>query len=195
MTHPESVTATITTPDDKDFTDLTLTIQSVRNYPYAVTTHNLTVNLLHTYFVLAGATPVLVHNCGELNLGSGDTPMADAVNVDLKAAPGVNVAADVGALPFRGGSFNAVHAINPLGFQPVSTETARAMNPGGILTVAASKSNKWRRAGSEAVAEAGFELLSAGGLDPKRAFGVMKRADGGIIPVGTNFETRVCRRL
>ncbi|MEV7773311.1 RHS repeat-associated core domain-containing protein [Kitasatospora sp. NPDC086791] len=117
-THPEPVTATITTPDDKDFTDLTLTddagprgppaadqakitsthhhpywsetrrqwvdageltpgehlrqpdgttltIQTVRNYPYAVTTHNLTVNLLHTYYVLAGATPVLVHNCGD----------------------------------------------------------------------------------------------------------------------------------
>ncbi|MEU9046817.1 MULTISPECIES: polymorphic toxin-type HINT domain-containing protein [unclassified Kitasatospora] len=117
-THPEPVTATITTPDDKDFTDLTLTddasrrgppaadqakitsthhhpywsetrqqwvdageltpgehlrkpdgttltIQSVRNYPYAVTTHNLTVNLLHTYYVLAGTSPVLVHNCGD----------------------------------------------------------------------------------------------------------------------------------
>ncbi|MFJ8473186.1 polymorphic toxin-type HINT domain-containing protein [Kitasatospora sp. NPDC094011] len=117
-THPEPVTATITTPDDKDFTDLTLTddanprgppaadqpkitsthhhpywsetrqqwvdagdltpgeklrrpdgttltIQSVRNYPYAVTTHNLTVSLLHTYYVLAGAAPILVHNsCG-----------------------------------------------------------------------------------------------------------------------------------
>ncbi|WP_234322723.1 RHS repeat-associated core domain-containing protein [Streptomyces sp. NRRL S-350] len=116
-TRPETVTATITTPDDKDFTDLTLTddatprgpptadqakitsthhhpywsetrqqwvdageltpgehlrqpdgttrtVQSVRNYPYAVTTHNLTVNFLHTYYVLAGATPVLVHNCG-----------------------------------------------------------------------------------------------------------------------------------
>ncbi|MFF4816090.1 polymorphic toxin-type HINT domain-containing protein [Kitasatospora sp. NPDC001309] len=119
-TRPETVTATITTPDDKDFTDLTLTddasprgppaadqskitsthhhpywsetrqqwvdagdltpgeklrqpdgttltIQSVRNYPYAVTTHNLTVSLLHTYYVQAGSTPVLVHNsCGEI---------------------------------------------------------------------------------------------------------------------------------
>ncbi|WP_051830438.1 MULTISPECIES: RHS repeat-associated core domain-containing protein [Streptomyces] len=120
-TRPETVTATITTPDDKDFTDLTLTddanprgppasdqakitstyhhpywsetrqqwvdageltpgehlrqpdgttrtIQSIRNYPYAVTTHNLTVAQLHTYYVLAGATPVLVHNCdGEVD--------------------------------------------------------------------------------------------------------------------------------
>ncbi|MFJ8685660.1 hypothetical protein [Micromonospora wenchangensis] len=26
--------------------------------------HNLTVDTLHTYYVLAGTTPVLVHNCG-----------------------------------------------------------------------------------------------------------------------------------
>ncbi|MGW1517779.1 polymorphic toxin-type HINT domain-containing protein [Streptomyces sp. NPDC002287] len=113
-TTPKTVTATITTPDDKDFTDLTLTddanprgppakitstyhhpywsesrhqwvdageltpsehlrqpdgttltVESVRNYPHAVTTHNLTVADVHTYYVLAGATPVLVHNCGE----------------------------------------------------------------------------------------------------------------------------------
>ncbi|MFI8459250.1 RHS repeat-associated core domain-containing protein [Kitasatospora sp. NPDC085464] len=129
-THPEPVTATITTPDDKDFTDLTLTddasprgppaadrakitstyhhpywsetrqqwvdageltpgeqlrqpdgtpltIQSVRNYPYAVTTHNLTVNLLHTYYVLAGATPVLVHNCGETRFAVDSNGVVD----------------------------------------------------------------------------------------------------------------------
>ncbi|MFE9468170.1 polymorphic toxin-type HINT domain-containing protein [Streptomyces virginiae] len=108
----KTVTATITTPDDKEFTDLTLTddanprgppatltstshhpqwsetrrqwldagyfapgeqlrqpdgttltVQTTRNYPYAVTTYNLTVDDFHTYYVLAGATPVLVHNC------------------------------------------------------------------------------------------------------------------------------------
>ncbi|MFG3002210.1 polymorphic toxin-type HINT domain-containing protein [Streptomyces sp. NPDC048340] len=112
-TRPKRVTATITTPDDKEFTDLTLTddaaprappatvtstahhpywsetrkqwtdagelrqgeqlrqpdgttlsVRSTRNYPYAVTTHNLTVDDFHTYYVLAGATPILVHNCG-----------------------------------------------------------------------------------------------------------------------------------
>lgn len=113
-TAPRTVSTTITTPDDKDFTDLTLTddanprgppakltstshhpywsesrhqwvdageltsgehlrqpdgttltVDSIRTYPYAVTTHNLTVEDLHTYYVLAGTTPVLVHNCGE----------------------------------------------------------------------------------------------------------------------------------
>ncbi|WP_460068204.1 ricin-type beta-trefoil lectin domain protein [Streptomyces sp. YKOK-I1] len=29
------------------------------------TVHNLTVSMLHTYYVLAGASPVLVHNCGD----------------------------------------------------------------------------------------------------------------------------------
>ncbi|WP_327254633.1 polymorphic toxin-type HINT domain-containing protein [Streptomyces sp. NBC_01244] len=111
-TRPKTVTTTITTPDDKDFTDLTvtdeasprgppakitstyhhpywsatrqqwvdageliageklrqpdgttLTVQATRTYPYAVTTHNLTVDEFHTYYVLAGAASLLVHNC------------------------------------------------------------------------------------------------------------------------------------
>ncbi|MFJ8011073.1 polymorphic toxin-type HINT domain-containing protein [Streptomyces sp. NPDC096339] len=121
-TKPKTVTATITTPDDKEFTDLaltddanprgppatltstshhphwsetrrkwldagdftpgeqlrqpdgtTLTVQATRNYPYAVTTHNLTVDDFHTYYVLAGATSVLVHNCGGAAVTNGKT--------------------------------------------------------------------------------------------------------------------------
>ncbi|MGW2627696.1 polymorphic toxin-type HINT domain-containing protein, partial [Micromonospora taraxaci] len=36
------------------------------------TVHNLTVANIHTYYVLAGTTPVLVHNCGEVEYGSTD---------------------------------------------------------------------------------------------------------------------------
>ncbi|MFI5548036.1 polymorphic toxin-type HINT domain-containing protein [Streptomyces sp. NPDC051815] len=120
-TAPKTVTATIITPDDKEFTGLTLTddanprgppatltstshhphwsetrrqwldageftpgeqlrkpdgstltVQSTRTYPLAVTTHNLTVDDFHTYYVLAGTAPVLVHNCG---VGSEDDAM------------------------------------------------------------------------------------------------------------------------
>ncbi|WP_438290798.1 RHS repeat-associated core domain-containing protein [Streptomyces sp. HUAS TT7] len=39
------------------------TVVNVRNYHRAVTTYNLTVDHIHTYYVLAGATPILVHNC------------------------------------------------------------------------------------------------------------------------------------
>ncbi|WP_280665650.1 MULTISPECIES: polymorphic toxin-type HINT domain-containing protein [unclassified Kitasatospora] len=109
----EPVTHTITTPDDQEFTDLTLltapdgkptvltstqhhplwdvttgrwtnasdvhpgdqlhtangttvTVQAIRNYHTEPrTAYNLTVAQLHTYYVLAGTTPVLVHNsCG-----------------------------------------------------------------------------------------------------------------------------------
>jgi len=101
------VTQIHVTPDDKDFTDLTVetkdgptTITGTQNHPYydvttgeftdasklkpgdelqtadgsvvkvlavrnytsAMITHDLTIDDLHTYFVMAGETPVLVHN-------------------------------------------------------------------------------------------------------------------------------------
>jgi hypothetical protein len=36
------------------------------------TVHNLTVSMVHTYYVLAGAKPVLVHNCNENILSNAD---------------------------------------------------------------------------------------------------------------------------
>ncbi|MEU6238940.1 polymorphic toxin-type HINT domain-containing protein [Kitasatospora sp. NPDC047058] len=119
VTGAKVVTAAVTTPDDEDFTDLSLqdgqastnagsgqdatltttwhhpfwsvtsgrweeasslqvgerlqqpdetavTVNGVRNYHQQALTYNLTVADFHTYYVLAGATPVLVHNsdCG-----------------------------------------------------------------------------------------------------------------------------------
>ncbi len=132
---------------------------------------------------------------GTLNVGSGDNPMAGAVNADIKATPGVDVVADAGALPFRGGSFSTVHAINPYGFQPVSAETARVMEQGGTLMVTAAKSNKWGRASAETINEAGFELLSIGEMISAHSFGVMRRRDGVEISAGATFITRIYRRL
>ncbi|QES47382.1 hypothetical protein DEJ50_05630 [Streptomyces venezuelae] len=42
----------------------TAPIAAVRTYQATLDTYNLTVADLHTYYVLAGVTPVLVHNCG-----------------------------------------------------------------------------------------------------------------------------------
>jgi hypothetical protein len=39
-------------------------ITAVRLYHATRTTYDLTIDGLHTYYVLAGTTPVLVHNCG-----------------------------------------------------------------------------------------------------------------------------------
>ncbi|MFG3480308.1 polymorphic toxin-type HINT domain-containing protein [Streptomyces sp. NPDC047980] len=41
-------------------------ITAVQRWTQQSTVHNLTVSDLHTYYVLAGATPVLVHNCGDV---------------------------------------------------------------------------------------------------------------------------------
>ncbi|MCX4609675.1 LamG-like jellyroll fold domain-containing protein [Streptomyces mirabilis] len=42
----------------------TTEILGTSSYTATQTTYDLTINGLHTYYVLAGATPVLVHNCG-----------------------------------------------------------------------------------------------------------------------------------
>ncbi|WP_374776442.1 polymorphic toxin-type HINT domain-containing protein [Streptomyces sp. NBC_01310] len=147
-TRPKKVTATITTPDDKDFTDLTLTddanprgppatitstfhhpywsetrrqwtdagdltpgeqlrqpngttltVQTTRNYPYAVTTYNLTVDDFHTYYVLAGAAPVLVHNCNESMDFVHGTSSTHADNIEANGLSG-----DAARANSRGGS-------------------------------------------------------------------------------------------
>lgn len=45
-------------------TGATVTVRSVEAEPGSALRRDLTVNDLHTYYVLAGTTPVLVHNCG-----------------------------------------------------------------------------------------------------------------------------------
>ncbi|MEU3788164.1 hypothetical protein, partial [Streptomyces sp900129855] len=40
-------------------------ITAVTHYTKRQRTHDLTIEDIHAYYVLAGATPVLVHNCGE----------------------------------------------------------------------------------------------------------------------------------
>jgi RHS repeat-associated protein len=40
-------------------------VEQVRAWTAQATVHNLTVDAVHTYHVLAGTAPVLVHNCGE----------------------------------------------------------------------------------------------------------------------------------
>ncbi|MEU2144841.1 polymorphic toxin-type HINT domain-containing protein [Streptomyces globisporus] len=43
----------------------TVTLEGVRSFDKRQRTHDLTISGIHTYYVLAGATPVLVHNCGD----------------------------------------------------------------------------------------------------------------------------------
>nr|WP_155071608.1 restriction endonuclease fold toxin-2 domain-containing protein [Streptomyces taklimakanensis] len=68
----------MTLPPDGD----TVTLTGIRHFEKRRRTHDLTVSDIHTYYVLAGQTPVLVHNCNtsyQLSLdtraavGSGNT--------------------------------------------------------------------------------------------------------------------------
>ncbi|MEV6196677.1 polymorphic toxin-type HINT domain-containing protein [Streptomyces sp. NPDC051920] len=51
----------------------TVIVTGNRGFKKSARTYNLTVDELHTYYVLAGATPLLVHNsnCGKIDLGNG----------------------------------------------------------------------------------------------------------------------------
>jgi len=75
----------------------TAVVDGIRNYPAAsMVTYDLTVDGEHTYFVLAGTTPVLVHNisgCGIVTYGSDDmSRMAFEYRIAKKINPGMNVA-------------------------------------------------------------------------------------------------------
>jgi Protein of unknown function (DUF1557). len=50
----------------------TAEVAGIRLYHADTTTYDLTIGDLHTYYVLAGATPVLVHNCDEAGLAAAE---------------------------------------------------------------------------------------------------------------------------
>ncbi|MFD9596436.1 polymorphic toxin type 27 domain-containing protein [Kitasatospora sp. NPDC059973] len=137
VTGPQNVEATIFTPDDRDFTDLTVTtadgttsavtstdhhpfwsenqrtwraaadltaadslrtaeglplqISAVRHWKSLQPAYNLTVSTSHTYYVLAGGIPVLVHNDDKYLCVDGDhlvlgiNPFSDRLKDTLKA--------------------------------------------------------------------------------------------------------------
>ncbi|HWE89887.1 MAG TPA: glycohydrolase toxin TNT-related protein, partial [Pseudonocardiaceae bacterium] len=74
VTQDQFVTAANLHVGDRLQTDsnTTVTVATVRNYTASQVTYDLTIDDLHTYYVEAGNTPVLVHNaggCGPLDNG------------------------------------------------------------------------------------------------------------------------------
>ncbi|MEX2980314.1 LamG-like jellyroll fold domain-containing protein [Streptomyces sp. C36] len=87
-------------------------VKAVRLYHADAVTYDLTVDGLHTYYVLAGATPVLVHNCNVGGIAdglparaSGDPTVGQVVNI------GGSGASKVGA-PFKSGHSSSSDDIN-----------------------------------------------------------------------------------
>jgi hypothetical protein len=56
------------------------TVVAVANFTGASMMLDLTVNRVHTFYVVAGATPVLVHNCGNVDYFDPDNDLLNAVH-------------------------------------------------------------------------------------------------------------------
>jgi RHS repeat-associated protein len=125
-----------------------------------------------------------------LNLGSGENRMADAVNLDLRLTPSIDVQANANTLPFRDGVFSEVHSINPYGFMPVSAETARVIRPGGMLYVTGNPSNKFARPlSSDAANAAGFRLVETKSMIDAHRFGVQRTRLGRELGTQSSITT------
>lgn len=84
-----------------------------------------------------------------LNLGSGNRPLPDFVNVDSRALPTVDVVADVRSLPFEDGAADEIEASSLLEHfrnpYEVLDEMHRVLSPTGVLRVRVP--SPWSQAG------------------------------------------------
>jgi hypothetical protein len=98
-----------------------------RQYTAARVTYNLTVDTIHTYYVEAGTTPVLVHNCGGYFPGHADSCTCEGVG-DVTPEQGADEAGD--ATPEQAddeaGDFTN-HAIERMQRRGVSESDAKAV--------------------------------------------------------------------
>ncbi|WP_226962683.1 MULTISPECIES: LamG-like jellyroll fold domain-containing protein [unclassified Streptomyces] len=69
------------------------TILALTSYEAQRVTYDLSVEGLHTYHVLAGATPILVHNCGNASPNAADHVQWVREGGDMRAGPRVRPAA------------------------------------------------------------------------------------------------------
>ncbi|GGT66776.1 polymorphic toxin-type HINT domain-containing protein [Streptomyces purpureus] len=106
-------------------------VLAVRHYKKQQRTHDLTIDRIHTYYVLAGATPVLVHNsnCGDVILGSGEGT-ADALRAFTSTKPETEFVFDSGAGRFLAGDRERI----PGGLSPHEQLAEKAgMDRGTVL--------------------------------------------------------------
>jgi hypothetical protein len=80
----------------------TAEILEVRRYTATQTTYDLTINGLHTYYVEAGNTPVLVHNCG----GNAAIDADRLAHIEYRHGPGAQEMAKAAGEEDIPGEFN-----------------------------------------------------------------------------------------
>ncbi|GHE73637.1 hypothetical protein GCM10018785_47200 [Streptomyces longispororuber] len=109
----------------------TVVVTRNRAFTKQVRTYNLTVAGIHTYYVLAGETPVLVHNsnCGDVVLGPGEGS-ADALTGFTSTKPETEFVFDSGGGKFMAGDRERI----PGGLSPHEQLAEKAgMDRGTVL--------------------------------------------------------------
>ncbi|MBU2707727.1 hypothetical protein KCM76_17170 [Zooshikella marina] len=105
----------------------------------------------------------------------------------------MDVVADATKLPFKSRTFSEVHSINPYGFNPVSAETARVMQPGGLLHVTGNSTrNRFARSSVDEARAAGFEIVNTGPVSATHSFGVQRSTSGKVLD--TSYSTTTIYR-
>ncbi|MFJ2631624.1 LamG-like jellyroll fold domain-containing protein [Streptomyces sp. NPDC087422] len=142
----------------------TAQITTVRLFHAHTTTYDLTIGDLHTYYVLAGVTPVLVHNCGPGVATEDDAMLALNRAEELQASRNDYFMADVKGTTAVMGVFNS---------QTKTFTTRIGINGGGAMP------SGWTlRPGEEFVQAAGHAeegILNSLGPNEHAVFGAASR--------------------
>ncbi|MFF9063617.1 RHS repeat-associated core domain-containing protein [Streptomyces sp. NPDC014882] len=152
--------------------DTMVQISAIKRWTQQASVHNLSVDKIHTYYVLAGVTPVLVHNCNNLPGDSVRFPgqahtLDEHVNVSRQQAT---------ALAVRKGGPNGVF---------FDAQTAQQVVDYG-LAGNAKRINSWLR-GSER------QLTIKGSFGANNSIGWAAHPDGRVTPTGNQY-TMVLQR-
>lgn len=93
----------------------TATVAAVRPYHADSTTYDLTIGALHTYYVQAGTTPVLVHNCDEEEIAAGAKQLADDIHGQIKNGLARDVFRTTAVTAARRADGSLVHVVSAAG--------------------------------------------------------------------------------
>ncbi|MEV4603499.1 polymorphic toxin-type HINT domain-containing protein [Amycolatopsis sp. NPDC049253] len=122
-----------------------VTVAATRLYAAAIITYNLTVDEVHTYYVLAGTTGVLVHNCGPEARAAAQSAPADATMSAAARFKGTDMVS----------TGHSGHSSRPAYFEP---EIDSALADGGQVTGRGADNCAEIRACNALIAEHGADF-------------------------------------
>jgi RHS repeat-associated protein len=93
----------------------TAQVNDVRLFHANTTTYDLTIGDLHTYYVQAGATPVLVHNCDLEEIAAGAKSLADDIHSKIPSPFARDVFRTTAVTAARRANGSLVHVVSGAG--------------------------------------------------------------------------------